>query len=305
MAGDYIPYVGKDRKAIDFTNQLYGGYGQSGGFSDMFNRAYESLNQPYKENRPEHNRDEITNQGARSLAGAFADRYLEKTGKLPDTDMVKQFVTQNLTKDFAKNFIQGGVNADQITYNMVDPYIDGNVDLTPPKTQETSLQNSQDQIEKIYAPLEANALERTKREFAPVRARAVEEEAALGRLRSGVSAAPQSAINQADVNEGNALSNVIGNILGQKATGTLDLSKFNDTLAAGERRAQESRSQFNQNLAFNKQAYADQNELANKQLSLSEMIGRQKAKGKDRDWLDYLNAGLNVASTGAKVYGAF
>lgn len=309
MAQDtYIPYTGKDRKAIDLTNSLYGGYGQTSAFGDVFNRAYESLNQPLHETRPENSRDEVYSQGTRSLAGAFADRYLEKTGKLPDADTIKSFVNQNLTKDFAKNFITGGVNADQITYNMVDPFIDNNDLLSQankpgPEDEAKKLAASQDQIEKIYAPLQQNALEATKRQFDPVRARAVEEEAALGRLRSGVSAAPESAIGQVDAQQGNALSNVIGNILGQKATGTLDLSKFNDTLAAGERRAKEAKSQFGQELAFNKQAYGDQQDLANKQLSISEMIGRAQAKGKERDWLDYLNAGVGVVGTGAKLFG--
>ena len=53
-------------------------------------------------------------------------------------------------------------------------------------------------ISEIYGNIEKTGGERINRMFAPERTKAVEEEAVLGRLRSPVSAAPDSIIGQVD-----------------------------------------------------------------------------------------------------------
>lgn len=265
-------------------------------YSSIYKQAYESLNQPGE------NVGNKSIEGLQMLADLYVNRVYEKTGKLPEASDLRTFVAKTLDRGFATQTIKG-INNDQVIANYVDPYLENQTPTTP--INPNLVGDTTSTLEKIYGPLQEQAIAETRRQFAPVRARAIEEEAALGRLRSGVSAAPESAIGQVDANEGNALSNVISNILQQKASGTLDLTKFGETLNAGERRAKEARNQFGQELAFNKNAYQDQMDLANRQLSLSEMIGRAQAKGKDKDWLDYLNAATGAAGTAAKIYSLF
>lgn len=291
--GDATPYRGTVTKGY---NQL----GQPGTGADLGN---------------------VTETFITNLASVFADKVFEKTGNLPTIEQLNEFVAENATAGNASKFITGSLNEDQIG-TISKYYIQSNPDITAPATvpkvpstydigQGTN--RALEESNKIYDQVQTQAIDANRRAFAPLRSRAAEEEAALGRLRSPVSAAPESAINQVDVNEGNSLSGIIGNILGQKASNTLDFSKFNETLGAGERRAGEATTQFNQNLAnqknqFNRTLLSSQDEmdynrgLNDRMFSLSEMLGKAQAKGKERDWLDYLNAGVGVVGTGAKLF---
>lgn len=279
------------QKLVDTT---YGTTPQD--YSGIYKQAYESLGQPTQ------NVGNKAIEGLQTIADAYVDRVYQKTGKLPEASDLRTFVAKTLDRGFASQTIKG-INKDQIIANYVDPYIENQTPTTP--VNPNLVGDTTGALEKIYGPLQEQAIAETRRQFAPLRSRAIEEEAALGRLRSGVSAAPESAIGQVDVNEGNALSNIISNILQQKASGTLDLTKFGETLNAGERRAKEAKNEFGQTLAFNKQAYQDQADLANRQLSLAEMIGRAQAKGKDKDWLDYLNSAVGTAGTALSAYKTF
>lgn len=303
----------------DLINSVYGNNELTSGYRGVVNKGYESLNQPL--NDPNTGREDLTTNFISQLADVFAERYLKQTGKLPDADTVKQFVSQNATSGNASKFITGNLNRDQMA-TMGDQHLGGLEGLNAPQVAPTQNQigagtnRALEESNKIYDMVQNQAVESNRRAFAPLRTRAAEEEAALGRLRSPVSAAPGSAINNIDVQEGNSLSSIIQGILGQKASNTLDFSKFNETLGAGERRAGEAESQFSRNLAtnrnqfnqtlnFNKENQDTQNALNNKQLSIAEMIGRAQAKGKERDWLDYLNAGVGAVGTGARVAAMF
>lgn len=249
-------------------------------------------------------------QGTWDLAKTFVDRFHSKNGVIPSEADVRQFVASTLDKNFAEKYITGTLNPATISAQYVDPYlqnkkIQDQLEKGLESTSGGDTKSTQDQLEKIYGPLQTEAIRQTREQFAPLRSRAVEEEAALGRLRSGVSAAPGSSIAQTDANEANALSAVIGNILGQKATGTLDLTKFNAGLDLSKLGLLNSASQFNQNLALNKQTYADQQALQNKQLSLSEQIGKLMAKGREPGTLDYFNTAFQGLGALGGLAGAF
>ena len=248
------------------------------GYRGLFQKAFNtSLQQPGEVSQ------NVVISGTQELAEAFIDRYLEKNGKLPDAGTIKDFVSNNLTNDFAKNYIQGSVNRDQIKSQFVDPALEDlkQKDLiaqqNDPAYQQSQLQKTIDTMNQFYNPLQERALIDVKNQFNPLRARAVEEEAALGRLRSGVSADQNSAIGQVDVNQGNAFSQVIQNILGAKAGGALDYSKFGQTLAQNQANAAQAKNEFNQTLAFNKQKYSDEMDYQNKALAYQDVIGRQRA----------------------------
>ena len=261
------------------------------GYQGVFQRAYGQIGQP----------GEVGNQwvqkGTSELAQSFIDRYHQKTGKLPDAGMVKDFVASNLTPDYAKQYIKGEIPRESIQANLVDPYIDSKDLIKPTGTQGnlTNLQPTIDQLNQFYNPLQEAAVSDIKRQFDPLRARAVEEEAALGRLRSGASAAQGSPIQDVTANEGNALQSAISNILGAKASGVLDLNKFNQNLALQQQSAKDARNQFQQTLGFNKQQYSDQTDYQNKALALQEMIGRMQAEGRKPGTLDYLGTAFGGA----------
>lgn len=299
------------------SDLVRGRFGDATPYRGIVQGGYQQLNQP----GTGADLGSVTERFVTELASNFADRMLKKTGKLPDADQLGKFVAQNATSGNAAKFITGGLGGDQML-SLSDQYLEDSPDLQPqPQAVPTQNQIGQgtqkalDQSNALYDQVQNQAVAANQRAFAPLRSRAAEEEAALGRLRSPVSAAPGSAINNIDVQEGNSLSGILGNILGQKASNTLDFSKFQENLGAGERRAGEATTQFNQNLAnnrsqFNRSFGAQQDQqdyergLNTRQLSISEMLGRKQAEGKERDWLDYLNAGVGVVGTGAKLFGA-
>jgi len=264
-------------------------------YEGLINQAYVGLGQPANDN----GRYETTQDFIRGLSSSFVDNYYKKTGKVPTVDQVKQFVAFNADTSNAKQFITGTLNADKMNA-LSNMYIESNPEIVAANSQPTDLGATAEQINALFDPLQKNAIEANSRNFAPLRARAVEEEAALGRLRSGVSADPSSTIGQVDVNEANSLSSVIGNILGQKASGTLDLNKFNQSLDFSKQNAADARNQFNQNLAFNKNAYSDQMDLAQRQLSLSALLGRLQGSRRKNNGIAGASGGaLSGAASGA------
>lgn len=306
----------------DLIGRLYGTESSTKDYLGSINKGYELLNQPGSD--PGTGREEKTQQFVAGLAATFADKVFKKTGQLPSEDQVRQFVANTASGGNASKFILGNLGGD-VMNSLAEEYIQGNPEigqLAKPQAQVTANDIGQgtnralDQTNAIYDMVQNQAVEANRRAFAPLRTRAAEEEAALGRLRSPVSAAPGSNISNIDQQEGNSLSGIIGNILGQKASGTMDLTKFNEQLGAGERRAGEAesqfarnlaanRSQFNQNLNFQRDRDDYERMLNNRQLSLSEMLGRRQADGPKRDWLDYLNAGVGAAGTAANIYTGF
>lgn len=241
----------------------------------------------------------------KELIQGFIDRYYEVNNKLPEVEEIRKFVAHAFTPEYASKYeSQGGVARDYTKYSLVDPYLKGLKEEEPPESIGTALSKNLEEISKLYDPLEKFGTEVVGRQFAPLRQRAIEEEAALGRLRSGVSAAQGSPIQQIDVEEGRALSEVIGNLLGQKAVGTLDLTKFGETLSAGERRAREAQNQFIQTLGFNKAQAKEQADYNRMLLKISEIIGRtQGGKSKGGIGSSILSGGLGGAATGGTVGG--
>lgn len=292
MANDYFPDSFKD---------IYGdSKGGAQDYQGTFGSAYTALDQP----GGSAGHEQVIAQGTYDLAHHYIQAIHDKTGKIPSADEVKQFVAQNLTQDFAKKYITGQLNGSNIGAQVVQPYLQN-------KEFENSLKNpnaplsTASQLDSIYAPLQNEAVRQVNAQFSPLRSRAVEEEAALGRLRSPVSADASSPIGQVDTNQGNALSSVIGNILSQKATGTLDLTKFNEGLDLSKQQLGQAQNQFNQTLGFNKQTYADQQDLQKKQLDLAKYLGQLQAGNNQPGILDYINTGAKVAGGGASLLTAF
>ena len=249
--------------------------------------------------------------GTQELAEAFIDRYLEKNGKMPDAGTIKDFVAKNLDENYAKNYIQGGINRDQVKTQYVDPYLDNlkQEELikqqNDPAYQQSQLEKSVQVLNRFYDPLQEQALADVKRQFNPLRARAADEEAALGRLRSGVSAAPEAPIQQVDAQQGNAFSKVISDILGQKAGGVLDYSKFGQNQATTQQQIANAKNEFNQTFGFNKQQYSDQLDYQNRALALQDMIARQQAEARKPGTLDYLGAAFGgLGALGSLATGA-
>ena len=297
----------------DLINSLYGNNQLTQGYRGTVNQGYQSLDQPL--NDPNTGREDLTTNYISQLADVYADRVFKQTGQLPSADQIRQFVSQNANSGNAAKFIQGNLNRDQIA-TIADQHLGGNPVVQPQITAPTQNQigagtnRALDESNKIYDMVQNQAVESNRRAFAPLRTRAAEEEAALGRLRSPVSAAPESAVNNIDVQEGNSLSGIISNIMGQKASNTLDFSKFNETLGAGERRAGEAESQFARNLATNRNQFAQtlnfnrekqdtENTLNRKQLSIADMIGRAQGKNQPGRGQAALSGGLSGAASGA------
>lgn len=250
------------------------------------------LNQQPVSTREALGRGDVIMSGTKELAEAFVDRYYEKTGKLPDQKSVQDFVAGNLTEGFAENYILGKTPREQIKVQLADPFIK--------KVQEEPSQGDlagqgsplEKQLTSIYDRLEASAPERIARTFAPLRSRAIEEEAALGRLRSPVSAAPGSPIQQQDQLQANALSDTIDNILQNRASGSLDVARIDQE----ERRIGQQAEQFGQNLSLQRDALrttARQQSEANR---IAQEIGRLTAQGRQPGTLDYLNTAFGGAS---------
>lgn len=288
----------------DFIGKIYGVYNTEGtrAYGNVFDQAYEDLGQPLRDT----NRDEVYAKGTHALATSFVDRYHKKTGKVPSVEDVQKFVAQNLTPSFAEKFILG-VPGEQIDYGIADPYIEN---LPPEKPAETQAVTSplEDKLSGIYDRLEESAGGRIARRFAPLRSRAIEEEASLGRLRSPISLDPNSPIQQQDKLQAEALSDTIGNIMQQRATGELDIAR----IGQGERQMAQQADQFGRTLSLDRDKFRVQAEDLDKQRrnerraqQIASEIGRLQAKGKEPGVLDYLNTALQGAGTAAMGYAAF
>lgn len=308
----FVPRASRNQSISDLINPIYNTEGARN-YGNVFDQAYQNLGQPLRDT----NRDDVYVGGTRGLASSFADKFYEKTGKLPSESQVRQFVSENLNPAFAEKFILG-MAPDQLN-SLAESYISLNPEIISPAVKPPEQTQIGDLVreatkkqDELYGDVEKRAIESVNRNFAPLRARAAEEEAALGRLRSPVSLAPGAAIPTVDAEQGKALSDVIGRIAENRAGGAIGGAQFLESLGAGERRAGEAQNNFLRNFGLAREQLRDARDessynrgLQRKGLELSEIIGRAQAGAGKRDWLDYLNAGLNVASTAGKIYSGF
>lgn len=122
------------------------------------------------------------------------------------------------------------------------------------------------QMDKLYGTAADQGTAQIERAYAPQRQRAVAEEAALGRLRSGVSADPNSAMGQVDTNKSNALSSLLGNLAGQRANQTASYESNAANLNFEQNRLSKLLDQQNQQMGMNYMLDTQRNILGQKQL---------------------------------------
>lgn len=285
----------------DLINSIYGG-DKAQGYLPAIDQGYANLQQPAHD--PNTGREGKTSEFITNLASTFADQYQAKNGQLPSADEVQKYVAQTATPTNAQKFILGNLNTDQMGL------LASNYGLTPATAANTAginpiVSQTQSELNNIYGPLQTEAVRQVNSQFAPLRSRAADEEAALGRLRSGVSAAPTSSIGQVDASQGNALSSVIGNILGQKASGTLDLTKYNQGLDLSKQSLAQAQNQFNQSMGLTQEKYQNDLNLQNQQLALSKLLGQQQADASKPGTLDYLNTAFNGLSGLGNLFAGF
>ena len=256
------------------------------GYQGTFQEAFEGLGQPGKVG------ENFIVSGTQELAESFVDRFLEKTGKLPTSSQVTDFVATNLNSSWADKYIRGATPRDQTKARLVDPYLEQIGALKPQATEQPGAVALEDKLSGIYDQIEAAAPGRIARAFIPQRQRAIEEEAVLGRLRSPVSASPDSIIQQQDKLQGEALADTIGNIMQQRATGSLDIAR----IGQGERQMAQQNEQFGRSLSLDRERLRSDADLKERDFRntqqanrIAQEIGRLQAQGKKPGALDYLN----------------
>lgn len=145
------------------------------------------------------------------------------------------------------------------------------------------------QLEEIFGRAEESGGNAIRRQFAPLRQNQISEEAALGRLSSPVSI---TNLSRVDEQQGNALSDLVGKLAVQKASGLTDFSKTLETILAGEAEGERKSSDLEKTLALDRERLtADVNSSAadralKKQLGMADI--EAKTQKPQRDWLDIL-----------------
>ena len=265
------------------------------GYRGIFKQGLRNLNQPGELN------EAVLRSGTGELAEAFVDRYYERTGKLPSSYEVKTFVAQNLTTGFAQKYIEGTLgDRSVVKAKLVDPFLDYSDVVATPDTVSSAQSDKPDtlssRLDDIYGGIRENETANIRDAFAPSRKRAIEEEAASGRLRSGVSYGRDSAIAGVDVNEGKALSSLISSLGQSRAAGEFEAAKGDKDLAARLREFTKTLGLDREKFKFMQDQQDVENSYNNKALSLSERIGKMQAEGRKPGTLDYVNTGLTGLS---------
>lgn len=155
----------------------------------------------------------------------------------------------------------------------------------------------------IMPHLEAGLAQKINQQFIPARQKLLSEEKALGRLDSPVSIVPLSNL---DAQRENAMGAGLGQLAAQRAAGEMDFAKTLENMLAGERRAGEQVTQFNQGLGLQRQGLAERARMFNDQLGFDRenAIQDRILKGKaieagrnDKDLLDKVGQGFGIANS--------
>ena len=258
-------------------------------YRGIFSRASENLGQ---DPRRQPGFEEFLTSGVGELADAFVDEYYRKTGELPDPALAQKFIGENLTPEYARKYMTGELPRDVVTARIVRPFLEFE-ELPVPEAEkakqaEESKSLSQ-RVKDIYGTIESEESEGIRREFAPSVARAVESEAASGRLRSPVAAGRSSAIQVAREGERNALSNLISKLAQSRASGEFSAAQSESELAQRARELQKGLGLERHKLLETQRQFDVGEETKRQGLRLSEIIGRLQAQGRRPGTLDYLN----------------
>lgn len=165
---------------------------------------------------------------------------------------------------------------------------------------ERALGQNVDRLYNNAADFAGSAIER---QFAPTRAKAMSEEAALGRLGSPVSAYTTGRLNDA---QANALGDTVRGLATQRAAGETDLAKYLQTVLAGERRAGEEGDRFNQTFDLNKNQFQSKlNEAAAGRAWDREKFQAEQTQNREaneEDLMDKIARGARTASSVSKAF---
>ena len=245
------------------------------------------------------------------LANNFIDRYMEKNnGALPTEAQVNDFVAKNMTTGNAKRMLTGQMPDATIKAELVDPHLNT---ITPPSTDmgatapDTGLAKRMDDL---YAQALGYGERKIDERYIPLKQKMVDEEAALGRLRSPSSIVPLSGLEESRQGEKSDLyaqmaGNRIGNEMGlaqqladigsrEKIAGNqLGLQKWQTGLSSdlANRTLSEQLNQYNQEQG-----------LKRREMGVAENYLKNLGDNKKRDWADWTTFALKGLETGANIY---
>lgn len=287
-------------------------YNNPAQFRGIFSKASTNLGQP---GEGLGNFEGYLRSGTQELAEAFVDRYFEKTGKLPAPEVINNFIGQNLTTGYAQKYITSEIPRDVIKSQMVDPFIDTMEipsDKPAEQTPQVSSPEFMSRIADLYENVGQSEAENIRQAFAPSMKRAIEEEAAAGRLRSGVSYGRDSAIQKTRENEANAIKDLFSNIARERAGGELQATLADRGFSQQDKELAQRAGEFTKTLGLNRQKllqdqnrYDDQMNMEREGIRESSRLGKLMADARKPGTLDYINTafeGLNAVGNVAKAF---
>ncbi len=254
--------------------------------------------------------DEVITSGTRELAESFVDRFLEKTGNLPSEEQVNDFVAENLTSSFAREFILGATPRAQTKSKIVDPFLEkqgiigGGGALSPGQIQERAL-GLTDRLKQILGQVEEFGVSSINRQFDPLERRVVSEEASRGRLRQPVARREGAPIQQIRRQRQEAISGLKGSLAGQRFGTEVDLAKFIEELLSGESQFGRRFGLAEEEVGLEREKFDTEKILRNKELNLSKTLGRLQAQNKKSGTMDKVKTGIEAAGTAAKIASLF
>lgn len=221
--------------------------------------------------------DQVLGRGNDILANITGKRYKSSADLSKDQNdfeqYLQQFNAQNQNSDQARNAIGYAENTfrpgvrdagsqmmsqeDVARQDAQAKQIRAEQDAKIKAEQDAATQREQEvrsRFDQIYPQLESGLASKINAQFVPARQKLISEEKALGRLDSPASIVPLSNL---DASRENAMAQGLGGLAAQRASGETDLAKTLETVLAGDRRAGEDVTQFNQGLGLARQGLAE------------------------------------------------
>jgi hypothetical protein len=304
----YEDYVYQSRAKNPYqslTDKIYGRNPQD--YAGVFSTARENLGQPSGGDNA------IISGGTQALAEQFVNRVLQKTGRLPSEDQVRGFVSENLNSTFAEKFIKG-INNDQLISNYVDPYLnekpeilaDPNAAKNAATAEEQRILGLNKQLDELYGLGKEKTTQDIEDAYGLQKRNVVNDLAGQGMLTQPTS---RLTLNELEASKGKSLSQALASLAGDRARGSLDLSKTIETLLANERGAKEQSRQFGMDYGLRKRATGAAEEesafnrrIAQQQIDLAKKLGQMQANASKPN---LFSSALGGATGGATIGSKF
>lgn len=120
-------------------------------------------------------------------------------------------------------------------------------DLLQEEVAKRTNANLRGELENIFGGVQQSGIDAIKRNAATDRSKLLQEEAAMGRLRSP---AAIGTVSKFDEGTGNQISDLVGRVAAQKGAGMLDVSKAIEAMLQNERQGVRSERMFGQELGL-------------------------------------------------------